>query len=97
MYMYIHIFMFYLCVYVMSWWGSVCHGTCIDARGQLCKLILSFHLYVGSKAQTQVTRFAQEELLSADLSRSPRIEELSYRYHHLLLHKQILMSIQEYK
>lgn len=32
----------------------------VEVRGQLCRLVLSFHLFVGSGAQAQVTRLSQK-------------------------------------
>lgn len=55
----------FICMHVyMGWWGCVCCDTYIDARRQLCKFSCNCLLppLLGSKAQTQVSRLAREEL-----------------------------------
>lgn len=43
---------FILCVHSPICMHSVCHSTCVEVKGQLTQeLVLSFHLYMGSRIQ----------------------------------------------
>lgn len=50
--------------------GQVCHGTSVEVRGQVCG-VLFFHLYVGSRGQSQVTRLVPHEPLAVEPSYQP--------------------------
>lgn len=47
---------------------------CLVVRGQLCELVPSFHLYVGLRDQTVVTRLVQPTI------EPPRWSDHSYHY-----------------
>lgn len=52
-----------VCVYDKHAWACTCHGVYVEVRGQP-----TFHLYKGSREQTQVARLARQVPLPTKLS-----------------------------
>lgn len=76
----------------------MCHGACVEVKEQHEGRLVSFHLYVCSKDQTQVVRFTGLSSLSTESSCQPSMSFICcfLMYYLATLKKYLIISFFQY-